>query len=713
MLPLHESWIEASQLAKDTNRAANIEIAFFIGYGIILPIMAIVGISGNIFCFCTWCNKSLRCSFGVYACALALANSMYLIVYVVRHTTYSIEHSQGKRLDTSYFLAVVAPHMSAQLFPLGEIGEVCISLYTIVMTTDRFIAAFRPMKALVWCRIDTSIKITVTVTLLSVGVNFLSFFRFHMDESVFQNKTIYRACPSDMNGNVYYSAYDRYAYFILRLIIPWCVLIVMTLVILKNIQNVYRSHFCTNESLLQQVHDLHLADTTILNVSYVIFNTCRLILVFTLYFKQPVSLTCRKDYSALDVTSPWPLIDVTGTLLHLLNSCTNFAVYSVSCSKFRLTVYKYLNCPVVSEMSRKVSHKRTPQENPAQRVPDSFRTVVNDFFKDDRPNGKKQMSASQGRICDKHKRSKSFQVDRTHVTERFFNDRRSFHMYSNIPFSQEICGENPSNVHTKYWRGIQRTDKNNPLNLHIGTKIHSNQRSKQMHYFKIYDPLKERKEKSRIDVRPKDNSMYHRSFSVNTSAMKNDPHVELISSRNDNEHNILTVHMNYTSLDTEQKKSNSKVMPLTKQTSDSVLEIQKLKNVYPLQMTRHETSDGFSSSEYINSIRHNSQVNDSRSSGQRPEKHTDENYETSVSFANSTPNQSVNANILNLGHQALVNNVSYLRTTLTKYPRYVFTRARSRERSPPYNITLKHYRQESKENEIGQNQTRVFHATDV
>ena len=143
-----------------------------IGHGIIIPIIAGIGMFLNVLNLIVLCNGKLSESTYTYLTGLAVADFGTLAVFFVNGIGRGF---YPEVYEWRIFEAYV-------YFPCGLITTTAGVLLTVMVSVERIIFIYRPIKAKLVCRTTIARKLCTAVWLFSIFANMPRFFVFALDE---------------------------------------------------------------------------------------------------------------------------------------------------------------------------------------------------------------------------------------------------------------------------------------------------------------------------------------------------------------------------------------------------------------------------------------------------------------------------------------------------------------------------------------------------
>ena len=220
----------SSNMTEGSNTSYSYEAnAQFVGFSIILPIIATLGIFGNLTSVKVLSSRSSRNVSTLYLMALAVCDSIFLLcamLILVPEGLY-VYHSE---VVTTGLHSTIYQHT----FPVIEMGETMLTSYVLVLGVDRYIMFKYPSKAVKWFTHKRAIKITILVFCFCFLARFLLIFTFQDRTITSGNEVITVTCLSDLFLNASYRVYVSYISLILYRILPYIGVILFMILTLPH-----------------------------------------------------------------------------------------------------------------------------------------------------------------------------------------------------------------------------------------------------------------------------------------------------------------------------------------------------------------------------------------------------------------------------------------------------------------------------------------------
>ncbi|PIC20138.1 hypothetical protein B9Z55_025432 [Caenorhabditis nigoni] len=200
-------------------------------YLLAIPFICVLGACAAVMCIVVFTRKQMRSSLNVYLAGLSVFDLILLFFSALTFSPLQGCVLQGHG-DTAvcHFFWRTTPWT----LPISNIAQ-CGSVWTCVaVTVDRFLAVNYPLHSKIWCTPRRAASILLAITVFSVSFKAPMFFELTNDECG-------RLRTSSLRDNKYYKEYYvTFGYLIALLLIPWAVMIVLNVFVVKAVHKAYK-----------------------------------------------------------------------------------------------------------------------------------------------------------------------------------------------------------------------------------------------------------------------------------------------------------------------------------------------------------------------------------------------------------------------------------------------------------------------------------------
>jgi len=311
------------------------ETAGFVIEGILIPILALLGIFGNILCVWTFNKKDveLKPSFANLLKCLSIFDTIFLASMFLQ---YSLPQMSEE------FNVWVYPYITPYSFPIIHIS-LTGSVYSVVaVALERFITVCFPFTQ---CNMCGGLGYIIPIVLFSIFYNFIKFFELTTD-LIEHEEWILHDNGTNISTSTWYPfvnattlrsdpVYKEYVVFVLNFVmmglIPVLLLSILNFMIYRSISRATATH--------NNISSSHRRDTTmarLLMAIVVVFLCCHSTKIITNCYEAFQFVT----YGYLGPPPFW--VDILIRVNHLLlaiNSAINIVIYSFKDFKFRTVLF--------------------------------------------------------------------------------------------------------------------------------------------------------------------------------------------------------------------------------------------------------------------------------------------------------------------------------------------------------------------------------------
>lgn len=226
----------------DRDHLLILDIRLYVFAGVLLP-MAIIGLILNSFTILVLLHPRMRNSTNMYLTALSLANIICLINFIFLYSfryLFSYKTFQNAVYYGSNEINMYESFINQILrfcSPIFSTFQLYAIYLTCAVTVDRFIYLRWPLKADSICTIKATFKVICIIFFFCLTYNFPRWFEVEADLiKTSQNVTYYQARGTEFGRNEWYRLiYQRYCYLIFVYGLPFCVLLIVNIGIIKKL----------------------------------------------------------------------------------------------------------------------------------------------------------------------------------------------------------------------------------------------------------------------------------------------------------------------------------------------------------------------------------------------------------------------------------------------------------------------------------------------
>ncbi|KAK2152281.1 hypothetical protein LSH36_335g02018 [Paralvinella palmiformis] len=300
-----------------------LNVMFQLVHGMVIPIIASVGILLNILNLIVLSNGRLKESSYTYLTGLAFADGAMLLLFFINGIGRgNFPKSSGWRFFEAYLY-----------FPCGFATTTAGLLLTVIVSMERYIFIYKPMRARTWCTRRTARILTGLVWAFCVAVNLPRFFVFEVNTEL---------------GKLEYSEFGRSMMYIymswFHLLFMSCgcglALIVLNILLIRGLHRTQNRRQALGARRTEhQRADDHRLTRTLISIVFLF-----------LMGELPSALTSRALVVGLSgdpcvvETKAFKIMSLVSTILIVLQLSLNFVVYCVLNRRF-WAVFKEQLCP--------------------------------------------------------------------------------------------------------------------------------------------------------------------------------------------------------------------------------------------------------------------------------------------------------------------------------------------------------------------------------
>ena len=322
--------------------------SFSLFYGLIMPLVTILGIFGNICIVITFSHKILSSSCSYYLRALAVADTACLLCVVILYTPSSFLLLSNSNLNATA-LDKNLPNATIKGFAFLDILHVLITAYTLLATRDQYIYVVKTQSYLQLTKMDGVEKVTF-VTLGCVVVahipNMLKLVPKVVTRGGVEQTEV---CYSTMFNSAAVQIYDKYIYPAIFTFLSSTVLLCLGMAL------IVRRRPSTNEaepvairSKMPTMFKAGRSTRTIVFIAYSYVLSCvpYMIIVCLRLHENPGTtdmLMCTSDIATITFGKVDPLLTLLSLVVAVIHSSSKLLIYSLLHSQFKQVLWTWLS----------------------------------------------------------------------------------------------------------------------------------------------------------------------------------------------------------------------------------------------------------------------------------------------------------------------------------------------------------------------------------
>jgi len=377
----------------------------FVVQQVIIPVVVILGLTGNALSIAVLTHRSMRTSTNSYLAALAIFDMLFLLIGLI----LSFKHIVDIRESTFY----------AYWYPVGRVlNDICSNVsvsLTVTFTIERYIAVRHPMKGRVICTPKRARIIAALVALFAAISTSPEFFEREYYDKVEGNKTVVASRPSEFGESTGYVTIYFWFLLLMFCIVPLIAICTFNWILIKSVYKANKlrrsmTYVAVQRGGSRQQGEQNRITLMLISVA-VVFILCQFptasLMVFMTYLElAEISLTRTQNNNRL-------IAGNIANLLVLVNAAINFLLYSVMSTKFRKVFVKVF-CKVCTDDPTTFNFSEYSYVSGVSfsRRCSNYKTNSSRITKDD------SLSASVGNLIQnqsKERRSWSPAVSREHI----------------------------------------------------------------------------------------------------------------------------------------------------------------------------------------------------------------------------------------------------------------------------------------------------------
>ncbi|TMS37376.1 hypothetical protein L596_004319 [Steinernema carpocapsae] len=277
-----------------------------------MPIVCSTGVIAAAVCVLVFTRPQMRSSLNIYLAGLSFFDLLLLTMSLLIYPPMSICLRKQQGLVCQFFWKT-----ALVTYPVSLAAQTASVWTCVAITVDRFLAVQYPLKRRLWCTPTKALLVLSIIAIVSFFYKMPSIFEVDLDECG-------RLVPTDLRQNaLYIIIYNTYGYLLLLIVIPWTIMIILNVIVVRSVHRAYKLR--QNMTMSQRRVDDKEGRCTVMALvmlsTFIVFNLLaglnNVIEAFTEYhqyyrFRIPI-----------------------GNLLVCVNSASNILIYSIFGRKFR------------------------------------------------------------------------------------------------------------------------------------------------------------------------------------------------------------------------------------------------------------------------------------------------------------------------------------------------------------------------------------------
>ena len=294
--------------------------------GYILAVVIIVGIIGNSLTFVVFWKGNFKSSTSFLFLSLSLADSALLLTSIPLDVVWVFAKYTGWLPG---FLKV-RPYLNAYIYPLFLVARMATIWVRVIIASNRYIVVCVPLRACKWCTLS-KVKIQLAVVLVVTFMcNIPQFLKCRVISYTLNNGTSYATridCSTEREWIAFYKPYVVVMHLMLMSSVPLFILTLLTVRLVKAM----KAH---RQMLLEMNRVSNNQDSSVTS-AFVIVVVVFIICHTPLFVAGLLVRLLMGNYESLLMLEVFFFVWKIGSMLVILNSAVNFAIYILACKSFR------------------------------------------------------------------------------------------------------------------------------------------------------------------------------------------------------------------------------------------------------------------------------------------------------------------------------------------------------------------------------------------
>lgn len=333
--------------AEETRLKYQLEQTRFVVLTVLVPIVILIGVTGNIMNICVLTRRWMHSSTNCYLTALAICDVLYLCFVF----SILLNHFDPTLRQDVYYVT----YQQLVAVPVSNTLSNSAVWLTLTFTVERYIGVCHPMKGKLWCTPHRAKYINFAVIFAAALLTFPNFFENQVVKTQVGNGTAYAVSvePTAFGSHSVYKIGYSWFNHLLFAFVPFVLLFVFNIMLIHAVATASKRRqlmsglhtsnntHAQNDRTIRQQREQHKI-TMMLIVVVIVFLVCQIpqavanIYLGYVYSKYGDQMPMTMRYRAR----------ILGSILNFLvivNASINFVLYSSFSKKFRRT-FRILFC---------------------------------------------------------------------------------------------------------------------------------------------------------------------------------------------------------------------------------------------------------------------------------------------------------------------------------------------------------------------------------
>ncbi|KAI6180903.1 G-PROTEIN-RECEP-F1-2 domain-containing protein [Aphelenchoides besseyi] len=292
---------------------------------VLIPIVCVPGVFAASICVIVFTRPKMVSSLNIYLAGLSFFDLLLLTMSLFIYPPMSICMRTGNDFICHFFW-----RSALVTFPISLVSQTASVWTCVAVTVDRYLAVQYPLKTRVLCTSFKALCVLLTIGTISLLYKMPSVFELRLDECG-------RLLATELRQNeLYIMIYNTYGYLLFLIVIPWTLMIILNVTVVRAVHTAYRKRQSLVEGNMK-VDDKERRCTIMALVMISTFIVCQLLAGVNHVLE---AFDYFPNYYRLRI----PI----GNLMVCVNSASNILIYSIFGRRFRRTAVKLL-CPCLNK----------------------------------------------------------------------------------------------------------------------------------------------------------------------------------------------------------------------------------------------------------------------------------------------------------------------------------------------------------------------------
>ncbi|KAH7725468.1 G-protein coupled receptor [Aphelenchoides avenae] len=201
-------------------------------YSMVIPAVCSVGCIAAFICVVVFTRPQMRSSLNIYLAGLSFFDLILLAMSLLIYPPMSV--CLRTRMDPSGVVCQFFWKTALVTFPISLAAQTASVWTCVAVTVDRYLAVRYPLKMRVWCTPTKAMLVLAVIATVSFLYKLPSVFELQLDECG-------RLVTTDLRQNsLYIVIYNTYGYLLLLIAVPWTIMIILNVIVVKAVHRAYR-----------------------------------------------------------------------------------------------------------------------------------------------------------------------------------------------------------------------------------------------------------------------------------------------------------------------------------------------------------------------------------------------------------------------------------------------------------------------------------------